>query len=247
MALPDQILVSDLLNHTVRCDLGLDHGPGVMAWIHPPVHRLLGWVSRPSALRMTREVWRLNQCCGFTDQQVYVRGEPAVTDQVTLDRLPSPLDADLVDRHGERLGTLVDLVFEPATGGILHYLVARSDPRLPGGSRWRLLPDRIADQQSGRVFSKLNSLDDLPLERGSVRQDLLQRTQRWREQLRDMGDRAGGRLEGWFEERPWDDSEPSQDASDAPETRPQSEIWDDDQWQEQPLRRRTHQDTDPWV
>ena len=247
MALPDQILVSDLLNHTVRCDLGLDHGPGVMAWIHPPVHRLLGWVSRPSALRMTREVWRLNQCCGFTDQQVYVRGEPAVTDQVTLDRLPSLLDADLVDRHGERLGTLVDLVFEPATGGILHYLVARSDPRLPGSSRWRLLPDRIADQQSGRVFSKLNSLDDLPLERGSVRQDLLQRTQRWREQLRDMGDRAGGRLEGWFEERPWDDSEPSQDAPDSPQTRPQSEVWDDDQWHEQPLRRRTHQDTDPWV
>ena len=42
-------------------------------------------------------------------------------------------------------------------------------------------------------------------------------------------------------------SEPSQDASDVPEIRPQSEVWDDDQWQEQPLRRRTHQDTDPWV
>ena len=170
-----------------------------------------------------------------------------MTDQTILDRLPSLLNADLLDRHGERLGTLVDLVFEPATGGILHYLVARSDPRLPGGSRWRLLPERIADQQSGRVFSKLNSLDDLPLERGSVRQDLLQRTQRWREQLRDISDQAGGRLEGWFEERPWDDSVASSDASESPRTVPQSEVWDDDQWQEPPLRRRTHQDADPWV
>ena len=104
MALPDQLLLSDLLQHTVRCDLGLDHGPGVMAWIHPPVHRLLGWVSRPSALRMTREVWRLDQCCGLTDQQIYVRGEPAVTDPATLDRLPTLLESDLLARDGERLG-----------------------------------------------------------------------------------------------------------------------------------------------
>ena len=32
------------------------------------------------------------------------------------------------------------------------------------------------------------------LARSSVRQDLLQRTQRWRDQLRDIGDRAGDRL-----------------------------------------------------
>ena len=89
MTLPDQLLLSDLLNHTVRCDLGLDHGPGLMAWMHPPVHRLLGWVSRPSALRMSREVWRLDQCCGLTDQQVFVRGEPASTDLVILEQLPT--------------------------------------------------------------------------------------------------------------------------------------------------------------
>ena len=53
----------------VRCDQGLDHGPGIMAWMHPPVHRLLGWVSRPSALRTSRDVWRLDQCRGFDDQQ----------------------------------------------------------------------------------------------------------------------------------------------------------------------------------
>ena len=120
----------------MRCDLGLDHGPGVMDWIHPPVHRLLGWVSRPSALRMTREVWRLDQCCGLTDQQIYVRGEPAVTDPATLDRLPTLLESDLLARDGERLAAVVDLVFEPSTGAIAHYLVARSDPRLPGSSRW---------------------------------------------------------------------------------------------------------------
>ena len=104
MVLPNPLLLSDLLNHTVRCELGLDHGPGLMAWMHPPVHRLLGWVSRPSALRMSWDVWGLYQCCGIRDHQVLVRVEPVVADQATLDRLPTLMNADFVDREGERLG-----------------------------------------------------------------------------------------------------------------------------------------------
>ena len=241
MTLPDQLLLSDLLNHTVRCDLGLDHGPGLMAWMHPPVHRLLGWVSRPSALRMSREVWRLDQCCGLTDQQVFVRGEPASTDLVILEQLPTLMDAALLDRYDERIGTVVDFVFEPATGAIRHYLIARSDPRLPGTSRWRLSPDRIQDQQAGAVSIGLQTLDDLPLARSSVRQDLLQRTQRWRDQLRDMGDRAGDRLEGWLEEAPWD--EPEEERRVEVRRSGSKEVWDDDDWPDRPRQR----DEDPWV
>ena len=254
MSLPKQLLLSDLLQHTVRCDLGLDHGPGVMAWMHPPVHRLLGWVSRPSALRMSREVWRLDQCCGLTDDQVFVRGEPAVTDPTLLDRLPTLLNADLVDRHGERLGAVADLVFEPASGAIHHYLISRTDPRLPGTSRWRLTPDRIVDQQPGQVSTALDGLDDLPLARSSVRQDLLQRTQRWRDQLRDIGDRAGDRLEGWLDEPPWDELD-RQDLpvrSDAAPPPPSDDVdpledWDDQLWDQQQQRRSRARDEDPWV
>ena len=252
MSLPDQLLLSDLLSHTVRCDLGLDHGPGVMAWMHPPVHRLLGWVSRPSALRMSRDVWRLNQCCGFTDQQVFVRGEPAVTDQVMLERLPTLMEANLLDRDGERIGSVVDLDFRPADGAILHYLIARSDPRLPGSSRWRLAPDRILDQQPGQIQTALMGLDDLPMARASVRQDLLQRTQRWRDQLRVMGDRAGDRLEGWLEDSPVDDLRPEPirsslgDVESEAVSERESEVWDDDSWEGTPSPRR-RQDEDPWV
>ena len=223
-----------------------------MAWMHPPVHRLLGWVSRPSALRMSRDVWRLNQCCGFTDQQVFVRGEPAVTDQVMLERLPTLLDAALLDRNAERIGSVVDLDFRPADGVILHYLIARSDPRLPGSSRWRLAPDRILDQQPGQIQTGLMGLDDLPMARASVRQDLLQRTQRWRDQLRTMGDRAGDRLEGWLEDSPMDDLRPetirSSPGNAEPEAASQAEaeVWDDDSWEETRSPRR-RQDEDPWV
>ncbi|MFN7898403.1 MAG: RNA methyltransferase [Synechococcaceae cyanobacterium] len=221
MALPDQLLLSDLLRHRVRCDRGLDHGSGVIGWMHPPVHRLLGWVTRPAGFGRRRLVWRLDQLRDLNDLELLVVGDPAETDPDTLERLPTLLEAALLGQDDRPLGSVVDAAVELRSGRIRHYLVSRSDPRLPGSSRWRLSPDRIVDQQPGRVFTALRELDDLPLARASVRQAFLQRSRRWRQQLDDetsrlrdqvqqVGDRFEERIEGWLEERPWEpeDGEP---------------------------------------
>jgi hypothetical protein len=211
VALPDQLLLSDLLRHRVRCDRGLDHGSGVMGWMHPPVHRLLGWVSRPAGFGRRRLVWRLDQLHDLHPLELSVVGDPAETDPEILERLPTLLDAVLLGQGDRPLGTLADAAVELRSGRIRHYLVSRSDPRLPGSSRWRLSPDRILDQQPGRVFTALRELDELPLARASVRQSLLQRSRRWRQQvgeetarLRDqmhqVGERFEERMEGWLEE-----------------------------------------------
>ena len=157
----------------------------------------------------------------------------------------------LLDCDGERIGSVVDLDFRPADGAILHYLIARSDPRLPGSSRWRLAPDRILDQQPGQIQTGLMGLDDLPMARASVRQDLLQRTQHWRDQLRSMGDRATDRLEGWLDDSPIDELRSESvrstaDYDDEPEDVSGPEVWDDESWDETPSRRR-REDEDPWV
>ena len=89
MTLPNQLLLSDLLKHRVRCDQGLDHGPGLVGWMHPPVHRLLGWFSRPSNLRLSRNVWKLDQLRGIGSHEVYVKGLPNHCEQSTVDRIPT--------------------------------------------------------------------------------------------------------------------------------------------------------------
>ncbi|MFN9243771.1 MAG: RNA methyltransferase [Cyanobacteriota bacterium] len=261
MALPEQLLLSDLLRRRVRCDRGLDHGPGQMAWMHPPVHRVLGWVSKPSAFQQRRLVWRLDQLRGLSEQEVFVKGEPAVSDAATVQRLPTLFDAQLLGAGGQPLGKVADAAVELRSGRISHYLVARSDPRLPGTSRWRLSPERIVDQQSGRVFTSLNELDDLPLARASLRQDWLRRSRRWREQmeeetsrLRERFQEAGGaledRLEGWLEEPPWDpparerprssdaNNDPLDDWPEEPPRRPPSRS---------PQRPPVQEVDDPWV
>jgi hypothetical protein len=274
LSLPEQLLLSDLLRRRVRCERGLEHGSGVSGWMHPPVHRLLGWVSRPSAFTQRRLVWRLNQLRGLDDQELFVVGDPAETDPVTLGRLPTLLEAALSGAGGRPLGTIADAAVELRSGRIRHYLVSRSDPRLPGGSRWRLSPDRIVDQQPGQVITALEGLDDLPLARASVRQEFLRRSRRWRDQveeettrLRDQLQQAGGRLEdrleGWLEEPPWDESPDPRDPRPPRQGSDPLDEWDEEGWEgpdaSQPPPRSPQsrsrrgeprdepRDNDPWI
>lgn len=267
MSLPEQLLLRDLLKLRVRCSQGLDRGAGVAAWMHPPVHRLLGWVTKPSAFGERRLVWRLNQLRDVGELEALVKGEPADSDAATILRLPTLFDAALLDRRQEPIGTLVDAVIELRTGRILEYLVSRSDPRLPGSSRWRLSPERIVDQQPGRVFTSLEGLDDLPLARASVRQEFLKRSRRWRDQMQDAGVRFEERVEGWLEEPPWDAPEPRRPPWDAEPSRyreaepawelrepPDPEEPWDDQWDAEPPPQRYDRrssrrsaDDDPWI
>ena len=202
MSTPHQLLVSDLIRCRVRRADGSDQGVGHLAWMDPPSHRLLGWASRPGAFGPARTVWRLDQLVDLADDLITVRGDGAPTDQDTLDSLPTLFKAQLFGRDALPLGSVADAVVNLWDGSIQHYLVARSDPRLPGTSRWRLSPDRIVDQQPGRVVAAIAHISELPLARASVREQLLSqglqlrdRLRQGRERLQQDLRRAGERLD----------------------------------------------------
>jgi sporulation protein YlmC with PRC-barrel domain len=191
-----------------------------------------------------RLAWRLDQLRGLSELELFVRGDAAPTDLPTVDRLPTLMDAVVFGSDEEIIGQVADAAVDLSSGRILHYLVSRSDPRLPGTSRWRLQPDRIVDQQPGRVITAVQSLDDLPLAKASVRQQFLRRSRRWRDQFQQVGDRFEERLEGWLEEPPWDEPEPRRNAQDA-------EAWDHWEAAETRVDPRDHQrrreEEDPWI
>ena len=99
MPLPRQILISELLRSRLRDELGQDLGVGHQVWMHPPCHCLLGWSSRPSAFGPRRSVWRLDQLVDWLEGQVEVEGEPADTEQPTLDLLPTLMEATLLGQQ----------------------------------------------------------------------------------------------------------------------------------------------------
>ena len=201
MAIPTKLLFSDLLKHNVRCENGIDHGPVISPWMHPPVHRILGWVSRPSNLRLQREVWRLDQLKGINQQEVYVKGSCSISDEQTLERFPTLMNANVFNRSGQKLGLIADFVFELKKGNIQYYLVSRSNPLIPGTSRWRLSISQIIDKQPGSISCDIDTFEDLPIQKASLKEEFLSKSRKWKSQFQDLTYNASDRLEGWIDDQ----------------------------------------------
>ena len=178
----------------------LNYGNGENVWMHPPVHRILGWYSRPSNFDLKRNVWRLNQITQIIDNEIYVKGDPAISDLATLNRFPTLIEANLININGTKIGVIADFLFEIKTGQIKYYLVSRSNPKIPGSSRWKLNVENINDQQPGLVFCDSNSLDDLSLIKSSIKNEFLQKGKKIFNRFDDIKNIASSRLEDWLEE-----------------------------------------------
>ena len=201
MTIPTKLLLSDLLKHNVRCDNGIDHGPVVNPWMHPPAHRILGWISRPSNLRLQRDVWKLDQLKGIDQQEIYVKGGCSISDEQTLERFPTLMNANIFNRTGQKLGLIADFLFEVKTGQIQYYLVSRSNPLIPGTSRWRLSIAQITDKQPGSISLDIDTLEDLPIQKASIKEEFLTKSRKWKTQFEDLTYRASDRLEGWIDDQ----------------------------------------------
>ena len=200
MKLPQQYLLSDLLRHNVRKNMTLSYGVGETVWMHPPVHRILGWSSKPSNLNLRRNVWRLNQVRQIVDSDIFVKGEPAISDLNTLNRFPNLLFANLINKNGMKIGSIADFIFDFKTGNILNYLISRSNPRIPGSSRWKLNIQSISDQQPGLVFCCEESLDDFVLVKSSLKNEFLKKGKNFFNKFDDIRNIATNKLEDWLEE-----------------------------------------------
>ena len=178
----------------------LNYGNGENVWMHPPVHRILGWYSRPSNFDLKRNVWRLNQISQIIDNKIYVKGVPAISDLATLNRFPTLIGANLININGSKIGVIADFLFEIKTGQIKYYLISRSNPNIPGSSRWKLNIENINDQQPGLVFCQSNSLDDFYLIKSSIKNEVLKKGKKIFDRFDDMKNIASNRLENWLEE-----------------------------------------------
>ena len=129
-----------------------------------------------------------------------MKGEPAISDLATLNRFPTLIEANLINLNGSKIGVIADFLFEMKTGKIKYYLVSRSNPKIPGSSRWKLNIENINDQQPGLVFCEINSLEDLSLIKSSIKNEFMQKGKKIIDRFDDMKNIASNRLEEWLEE-----------------------------------------------
>ena len=178
----------------------LSYGLGENVWMHPSVHRILGWSSKPSNFNLQRNVWRLNQISQIINSEIFVKGEPAISDLSTLTRLPCLLFANLININGLKIGIVADFVFEVKTGNIKYYLISRSNPKIPGSSRWKLDIRSIVDQQPGLVFCTQESLNEFPLLKSSFKNEIFKKGKVLINRFDDMKNVATNKIENWLED-----------------------------------------------
>ena len=236
MKLPKEFLLSELLNLSVKGNLNRNFGNGENVWMHPPVHRILGWYSRPSNFELKRNVWKLNQINQIIDNDIFVKGEPAISDLATLNRFPNLIQANLINSEGSKIGVVADFLFEMKTGNIKFYLISRSNPKIPGSSRWKLNIEDITDQQPGLVFCSSISLEDLSLIKSSLKYQFLKKGKKIIDRFDEMKNTATNRLEDWLEE--------DEDINQKLEFKRNSFYNDDD---EEKRSFRNKRDDDPWI
>jgi len=200
LKLPKELLLSELLTYCVKGNMSLNYGNGENVWMHPPVHRILGWYSRPSNFDLKRNVWRLDQISRVIDNDIYVKDDPAISDLATLNRFPTLIEANLININGSKIGVIADFLFDMKTGEIKYYLVSRANPKIPGSSRWKLNIENINDQQPGLVFCENTDLNDLSLIKSSIKNQFMQKGKKIFDRFDDMKNIASNRLEDWLEE-----------------------------------------------
>tara|TARA_B100000579_G_scaffold433614_1_gene452727 strand:+ start:259 stop:1047 length:789 start_codon:yes stop_codon:yes gene_type:complete len=262
LTISTKLLFSDLFRHNVRCENGIDHGPVIIPWMHPPVHRILGLVTRPSNLRLQREVWRLDQLKGMNEQEVYVKGPCSLSDEQTLERLPTLMNSNVFNRSGQKIGLIADFLFDSKKGNIEYYLISRSNPLIPGTSRWRLSLSKITDKQPGSISCDIDTFEDLPIDKASLKEEFLSKSRKWKSQFQDLTFNASDRLEGWIDDQISENDNQSDDDDDSYEMSNHNNSYDDwidnldidssEEFYRMNKRKRSksssnERDLDPWI
>ena len=99
-----------------------------------------------------------------------------------------------------KIGSIADFIFDFKTGNILNYLISRSNPRIPGSSRWKLDIQSIYDQQPGLVFCREESLDDFVLVKSSIKNEFFKKGKNFFNKFDDIRNIATNKVEDWLEE-----------------------------------------------
>ena len=79
--------------------------------------------------------------------------------------------------------------------------MSRTNPLIPGTSRWLLPISQIIDKQPGSISCDIDTFEDLPIQKASLKEEFLSKSRKWKSQFQDLTYNASGKLEGWIDDQ----------------------------------------------
>jgi uncharacterized protein YrrD len=122
---PEVLRQSDLLNQLVLNRNTMEElGRVEVLWMYPPAHRVLGFVCKTGFLGNQKLAVQLGQIETLGSNGVLIHGSAEKTTAEKVRRLESLIDHEIWSSEGNRLGKIIDCLFQLRTGEITHYLFA---------------------------------------------------------------------------------------------------------------------------
>jgi uncharacterized protein YrrD len=177
-------------------------------WMHPPAHRVLGFICRPTLLGAKRLAFNLNQLKTVGQATVTVQADPVETtiDQVKF--LETLIGHELWNDQGQVMGRIVDCLFSRETGLISDYLFRAEGWQELIGNLYQLPTHQILNFDKRRIYVAADAAHWLNLyEEGMearvmevsdrLRENYTEATQSLSEQAKDITQQARERLQNW--------------------------------------------------
>ena len=164
---------SDLLNQLVFDRNTMEElGRVDVVWMHPPVHRVLGFISKSGFLGTKKTAFNLAQIKTLGANSILVNGKPVSTDSEKVRQLESLLDCEVWSDAGNKIGRITDYLFNPKTGAITQYLFVSSGWGGIVGDIYLLPPSKILSFGSKRVLVSEAAAPRLAVYREGIKQKL---------------------------------------------------------------------------
>ena len=144
---------SQLLNRLVLDrDTTEELGRIDVVWMHPPAHRIMGFVCKPGFMSKQRYAFNLKQLYRIGAESILVSSGAAETNVKEVRLLETLIGLEVWTDEGERLGRIIDCLFDRQTGNITHYLFKSGGWRGFTSGIYQLPPKSVMSFGSKRVL-----------------------------------------------------------------------------------------------
>lgn len=159
---PEYIRQSTLLHQPVA-NRGATRTFGTVesVWMHPPAHRVLGFICAADSVGEKKWAFNLAQVENFEEMEIVVKSPPAETNAGQVRFLETLLGRELWSDAGNRLGVLSDYIFQRDNGCIHEYLFRPDGLRGWTGGLMRLPSECIVRFGRTRVWIAAHEVSTL--------------------------------------------------------------------------------------
>jgi uncharacterized protein YrrD len=144
---------SELVDQLVLNRSSLEElGKVEVLWEYPQAHRVLGFICKSGSFDRTRAAFNLDQLDTIGSNGVLVNSDPVETDAERVRQIQSLVHCEVWTDTGNRVGKIVDHVFDLKNGVIRQYLLSSGGFGGFAGNIYALYPSQILSWGSRRVL-----------------------------------------------------------------------------------------------